>query len=213
MVIAGFAIPSPGLSTAGPEAHYGQGRYHALAHPSVPTLLIVPAIDLRAQIIPIDADTHHVLHPPADVSEVGWWRGSAKPGALTGQTLITGHTVHTGGGVMNRLGDLRPGAVVQVRTKLGLVEYRATKIFVYTKSELSKHANDLFGQDRVHNRLVLITCTGWTGSEYTSNIIVLAEPLGVLNTGEAPTQGPTARPHDQPTVKPTRLPIGVVPSA
>lgn len=197
MVIAGFAIPSPGLSIAGPDEGYGQGRYHALARPAVPTELVVPSIDLKAPIIPISVDADRVLHPPADVREVGWWRGSAKPGAATGQTLITGHTVHTGGGVMNRLGDLRPGAVIEVRTRLGTVEYRATKIFVYTRDELAKHAGDLFGQKRERNRLVLVTCTGWTGSEYTSNIIVFADPLGVLNSGEAPTQGPTARPHDQ----------------
>ena len=207
MVIAGFVIPSPGLSTAGPDAGYGQGRYHTLARPAVPQLLIVPSIDLRAPIVPISVDADHVLHPPADVHEVGWWRGSAKPGSAKGQTLITGHTVHTGGGVMNRLGDLRPGAVVEVKTRLGVVEYRATKIFVYTKAELAKHANDLFGQGREHNRLVLVTCTGWTGSEYTSNIIVFADPLGVLNAGQTPTPEPTARPHHQePGNKPAHQP-------
>jgi hypothetical protein len=28
---------------------------------------------------------------------------------------------------------------------------------------------------------VLITCTGWTGVDYTSNVIVFAEPLGIRN--------------------------------
>jgi len=213
MVIAGFVIPSPGLSTTGPDAAYGQGRYHSLARPAVPHLLIVPSIHLRAPIIPISVDADGVLTPPADVKEVGWWRGSARPGSETGQTLITGHTVHTGGGVMNQLGDLRPGAVIQVRTRLGVVEYRATKIFVYTKAQLAKHVADLFGQDRPHNRLVLVTCTGWTGSEYTSNIIVLADPLGVLNAGEAPTPDPTARPHGTKTGKPTKLPTSIQPAA
>jgi LPXTG-site transpeptidase (sortase) family protein len=213
MVIAGFAIPSPGLSTAGPDAVSGQGRYHSLARPAAPTLLIVPSIDLKAPVVPISVNPDGVLVPPADVHEVGWWRGSARPGSETGQTLITGHTVHTGGGVMNLLGELRPGAVIQVKTRLGTVEYRATKIFVYTKAELAKHVNDLFGQKRSHNRLVLVTCTGWTGSEYTSNIIVLADPLGVLNVGEAPTKGPSARPTHSPSKLPARLPKGVDPAA
>ena len=26
---------------------------------------------------------------------------------------------------------------------------------------------------------MLITCTGWAGSDYTSNIVVFAKPLGV----------------------------------
>ncbi|MFL6156599.1 MAG: class F sortase [Marmoricola sp.] len=180
MVIAGFAIPSPGIGSTGPG--YGDSsQYHALENPARPELLIVKDIDLRAPVIPIEINPEGVLHPPADVHEVGYWKRSAKPGAPTGQTLITGHTVHTGGGVMNRLGDLRPGALVQIKTKNGTVDYVTTKVFVYTKAQLAKHAQDLFSQKRPHNRLVLVTCTGWTGSEYTSNIIVFADPLGVRN--------------------------------
>ena len=43
------------------------------------------------------------------------------------------------------------------------------------------HKQELFNQDRKDYRLVLVTCTGWTGSEYTSNIIVFADELGVRN--------------------------------
>ena len=135
--------------------------------------------DLNVQSIEIDPDG--VLNPPADVSVVGWWKRSAKPGAATGQTLITGHTVHTGGGVMNKLGDLKAGDLIQVQTKAGTVDYRATRVTVFTKAQLAKHAKALFGQNRKKNRLVLVTCTGWTGYDYTSNIIVFADPLGVAD--------------------------------
>ncbi|MCZ4498748.1 MAG: Sortase family protein [Marmoricola sp.] len=180
MVIAGFAIPSPGISTTGPGLG-DDSQYHALSKPANPELLIVPAIRLRAPIIPIQVDADRVLHPPADVSEVGYWDQSARPGSTSGQTLITGHTVHTGGGVMNELGDLRPGALIQIKTKRGTVDYVATKVFVYTKAQLAKHAEELFTQQRKNPRLVLVTCTDWTGTEYTSNIIVFANPLGVRN--------------------------------
>jgi LPXTG-site transpeptidase (sortase) family protein len=175
MVVVGFALPSPGVAgdtKAAPE-------YVALAAPSNPELLIVPEINLRAPIVPIEVDPKGVLTPPSDVHEVGWWKRSAKPGATSGQTLVTGHTVHTGGGVMNRLGDLRPGATIRIRTPRGTVDYRATKVFVYTKAELAEHAEELFSQDRKNIRLVLVTCTGWTGKDYTSNIIVFADQLGV----------------------------------
>jgi LPXTG-site transpeptidase (sortase) family protein len=175
MVVAGFALPSPGV--AGDAKITTQ--YEALAAPSAPELLIVPEIKLRAPIVPIEVDPKGVLTPPSDVHEVGWWRRSAKPGANSGQTLVTGHTVHTGGGVMNRLGDLRPGAVVRIKTPLGIIDYRATKVFVYTKAELAQHAAELFSQARKQIRLVLVTCTGWTGKDYTSNIIVFADQLGV----------------------------------
>ena len=188
MVVAGFVLPSP--STGDPKTATAQ--YRALGAPSKPVQLIVPEIKLRAPIIPIEIDTRGVLTPPSDVHEVGWWKRSAKPGATSGQTLITGHTVHTGGGVMNRLGDLRPGALVEIRTPRGTVDYRTTKVFVYTKAQLAAHARDLFAQDRQHGRLVLVTCTGWTGHDYTSNIIVFADQLGVATKDATKATGKAA---------------------
>jgi LPXTG-site transpeptidase (sortase) family protein len=177
MVIVGFVLPSRGI--AGDRAAGEDRHYVPLAKPARPEQLIVPEIKLRAPIVPIEVASNGVLSPPADVEEVGWWKRSARPGATSGQTLLTGHTVHTGGGVMNRLGELRPGSLIQIRTPRGTVDYEATKVFVYTKAELAEHKQELFSQRRKTPRLVLITCTGWTGRDYTSNIIVFAHPLGV----------------------------------
>jgi len=181
MVVVGFAIPSPGIAD-GPGTS-GESSYAPLAKPSRPDLLIVREIGLSAPIVPIEIAPDGVLDPPADVHEVGWWKRSAKPGATSGQTLVTGHTVHTGGGVMNRLGDLRPGSLIQIRTPRGTVDYRATKVFVYTKAQVAEHRDDLFSQERKHYRLVLVTCTGWNGHGYDSNIIVFADQLGVRKAG------------------------------
>ena len=181
MVIVGFVIPSPGIAGI-PGVSKGEAPYTALAHPSAPELLIVPEIELRAPIVPIEMDPDGVLDPPADVDEVGWWKRSAQPGATSGQTLVTGHTVHTGGGVMNRLGDLRPGSLVQIQTPDGIVDYETTKVFVYTKAQVAEHKQQLFSQNRKKMRLVLVTCTGWNGHDYDSNIIVFADQLGVRNT-------------------------------
>jgi LPXTG-site transpeptidase (sortase) family protein len=181
MVIAGFAIPSSSASVPNLAIGTGTSLYHPLAAPAKPDLLIVPSIQLRAPIVPIEIDPDGVLSPPGDVHEVGWWKRSARPGSTSGQTLVTGHTVHTGGGVMNELGEMRPGALIQIRTPQGTVDYQATKIFVYTKAQLAKHAQQLFSQKRTNIRLVLVTCTGWTGHDYTSNIIVFADQLGVRN--------------------------------
>ena len=188
MVIAGFVIPSPGI--AGNDR---SGRdYSPLAAPSRPERLIVPEIGLKAPIVSIEIASNGVLTPPSDVHEVGWWKRSAKPGATSGQTLITGHTVHTGGGVMNKLGDLRPGSLIEVQTPRGTVDYRATKVFVYTKAEVAQHAQELFSQKRKRIRLVLVTCTGWTGHDYTSNIIVFADQLGVRADGQHAKTRPAA---------------------
>lgn len=192
MVIAGFVIPSPGISVADPELG-PTSLYEPLAVPSNPQRLIVPEIGLNAPIIRIEIKPNGVLSPPEDVDEVGWWKRSAPPGSTSGQTLVTGHTVHTGGGVMNRLGDLRPGAVIQIRTARGTVDYKATKIFVYTRAQLARHAQALFSQERKRIRLVLVTCTGWNGTDYTSNIIVFADQLGVRTGTDAAGDEVSAR--------------------
>ena len=128
-------------------------------------------------MIDIEVDPDGVLSPPSDVSEVGFWQRSAVPGALEGQTVITGHTVHTGGGVMNELGELGKGDDVRVRFDGEFTSYEVTEVETLTRAEVAEQAYDLFAQDREEGRLVLVTCTDWDGSVYQSNIIVYAEPL------------------------------------
>ncbi|WP_323793136.1 class F sortase [Nocardioides sp.] len=137
--------------------------------------LIVPTIGLNAALIDIQIDPDGVLTPPSDYTEVGYWDGSASPGARSGQTVVTGHTVHTGGGVMNRLGSVVQGDPLQIRFDGDLVDYRVRKVVTMTKAEVAAAAQDLFGQDRRKGRLVLVTCTDWDGADYQSNIIVFAD--------------------------------------
>ena len=157
----------------------GTTGYHPLGAPSRPVRLVVPSLKIKAPVAPIHLTGDGALNPPSDTHEVGWWDASARPGAGRGQTVLTGHTVHTGGGVLNDLGRLRPGARVLVVTPHGTLTYRATRVVTYTKAQLARHSVDLFAQKRAHPRLVLITCTGWTGHDYTSNIVAFAQPLGV----------------------------------
>jgi LPXTG-site transpeptidase (sortase) family protein len=172
MVGAGFLLPSGSADSAG---------YHELASPARPVRLVIPALRLHARVVPIEVNDRQVLDPPGNVHQVGWWKRSARPGATHGQTVLTGHTVHTGGGVMNKLGKLHHGQLVRVVTPKGTMVYRTSKVMTLSKAELAKRSVQLFGQKRSDDRLVLITCTGWTGSEYTENIVVFAQPLGVKN--------------------------------
>lgn len=170
MIGFGFVLPSP----RGPEPGYAP-----MAAPAPPVRLVVPSLKVRAPITAITVSSDRVLDPPRNPRDVGWWQSSAKPGSTRGQTVMAGHTVKTGGGALDRLGTLEPGKLVKVVTPKGTMVYRATKVVTYSKEELAERAQQLFGQDRSENRLVLITCTGWTGSYYKSNIVVFAEPLGV----------------------------------
>lgn len=166
-VIGSFVVP--GSDAAAP-------RYTALS-PGAPVRLVMPRLKVTAPVVPIEM-TGRALDPPRDYREVGWWSASAEPGSGQGQTVITGHTVHTGGASMNRLGRLRVGDRVDVVTKRGTMRYEVQRTRVYSRRQVAAQAPQLFGQDHGRGRLVLVTCTDWNGSAYESNVIVFAKPLG-----------------------------------
>jgi LPXTG-site transpeptidase (sortase) family protein len=186
VVLAGFLSPTLRPGEALPEQLPASGLLPwqgapAAEEASPPVVeegddvLYVPSIDLLAPIVNIELDQDAVLSPPADPDIVGWWQRSAEPGAHRGQTVMTGHTVHSGGGVMNKLGDLVKGDVVRVRDEGRVIEYRVTDVATLSRAEVAENAQMLFGQDREKGRLVLVTCTDWVDGVYLSNIIVVGE--------------------------------------
>ena len=144
--------------------------------PTEPQHIEAPAIGLSAAIVPIEVDAG-VLDPPSDPNLVGWWDRSAEPGALKGQSVITGHTVHTGGGAMDDVGLLERNDIVRVVTRNATVRYRVEGVADLSKADVATYAQNLFGQDRGEGRLILITCDDWNGSFYESNVIALAVPV------------------------------------
>lgn len=139
-----------------------------------PERLVVPALDVSAVVEPVSLDGT-VLVPPADPQVLGWWRGGGLPGARRGTSVITGHTVHTGGGALDRLADLGRGDAVRVVTAAGVLEYTVRSVAVYAKADLAERARHLFSP-AVPGRLALVTCDDWNGTEYESNVVVLAAP-------------------------------------
>ena len=142
--------------------------------PGVPARLVGPALGVDAPVIPIGAPGG-VLLPPSDPQTLGWWSAGAQPGAATGGALITGHTVHSGGGAFDDLETLRRGDRVRVRTPHGVIDYAVRGVTIYRKSTLARDAERVFSQT-VPGRLVLITCEDWNGSGYDSNAVVIADP-------------------------------------
>ena len=142
-----------------------------------PDEIFVPSLDIEAPLVPIELASDGVLTPPADTDKVGWWDGSAEPGSGEGQTVVTGHTVSTGGGVMNDLPQVDVGAVIQIRDEGKVVDYRTTGVFKLSKEEVARLAPSLFGQEGQKGRLVLVTCTDYKDGDYSSNIVVWAEPI------------------------------------
>jgi LPXTG-site transpeptidase (sortase) family protein len=143
-----------------------------------PDLILVPSIGIKAPLRPIELASDGVLTPPADTDAVGWWDESAEPGSRKGQTVVTGHTVSTGGGVMNDLPTIDVGAMVRIRADRTLSDYRVTGVMKLTKEQVAERAQSLFGQGRRQGgQLVMVTCTDYHDGDYDSNIIVWAEPV------------------------------------
>lgn len=140
----------------------------------VPVRIDVPALGIDVPVLPVQAPGG-VLDPPSDPFELGWWSDGSEPGQ-PGATLVTGHTVHNGPGALNNLGRLRPGDLVTVRTLAKVITYRVTVVTKYSQAALARRSQEVFAQDGP-SRLVLVTCTDWTGRVYLSNEVVTAAPV------------------------------------
>lgn len=156
--------PAVDIEAAEPEPHPAAGR---------PTRLVVPKLGIDAPVIGIGV-VDGTLLPPSDPQTLGWWAEGAAPGALRGGALITGHTVHSGGGAFDDLETLAAGDRLRVRTAEGVIPYVVRGVTVYRKATLARDAERVFSQT-VPGRLVLITCEDWNGTGYDSNAIVFAE--------------------------------------
>jgi LPXTG-site transpeptidase (sortase) family protein len=150
------------------------GPMRAPWRPGAPRLVRIPVLAVSAPVVPVQAPGR-TLVPPSDPQRLGWWADGARPGAARGSALITGHTVHTGGGALDDLEDLGRGDAVVVRTDRGVVRYAVDRVRVYSKGRIARDAAALFSQ-QVPGRLVLITCEDWDGVRYLSNVVVTATP-------------------------------------
>lgn len=165
-------------STVKPRAVVGTTfRRHARPtwKPGVPRRVVIDRLGVNAPVLPIST-VGQVLIPPSDPQQLGWWSAGARTGARRGSALVTGHTVHTGGGALDNLERLRPGDRVTVRTGRGTIRYDVRTVETFRKGSVARHARRLFSQEVV-GRLVLITCEDWDGVRYLSNVVVVARPV------------------------------------
>jgi LPXTG-site transpeptidase (sortase) family protein len=143
--------------------------------PGAPREVVVRRLGVAAPVLPIKAPGGTLI-PPGDPQELGWWAAGARPGDRRGSALVTGHTVHDGGGALDDLETLRRGDEVRVRTDRGWIRYAVRTVRVYDKGSVARDAKRLFSQD-VPGRLVLVTCEDWDGERYLSNVVVTAAPV------------------------------------
>lgn len=159
----GTSAHRPGVPTASHRQQPGEARR-----------ILIPALGVSAPVIGVTA-AGGVLRPPDDPQQIGWWDGGARPGAAHGSAVLTGHTVHAGGGAFDDLDRLRAGDRVEVVTAGGILRYRVHVVSRYSKAGLAQHRAELFDRSGPA-RLVLVTCDGWDGTSYLSNAVVVAVP-------------------------------------
>ena len=191
LLVGGGLLVSTTAGDTDPGGDRGAGRAVVVRLPTVPVAeatptspapvpgvrpegVVVPALDVEAVVSPITLE-NGALTPPADPRQVGWWSQGARPGASTGSAVMTGHTVHTGGGAFDDLETLAPGDDVIVRSERGALTYDVVAVRVLGKGELARRSAEIFRQDGP-SRLVLITCEDWNGTTYLSNVVVTARP-------------------------------------
>ncbi|MDQ4114083.1 MAG: class F sortase [Actinomycetota bacterium] len=134
----------------------------------------IPSLNVHADVVPLAMDGE-TLTPPADASLMGWWKGGAKPGADDGSVLIVGHTLHNGGGILDRLGEVNEGDEIVVRTKDGEFSYTVKSVRDLSKEQVAKRSKRLFDTDG-EPKLVVVTCDDWDGTSFQGNTVVVAVP-------------------------------------
>lgn len=148
---------------------------HRLGAAGVPLEVRVPRLHVDSNVVPISGQTGELL-PPNDPQVLGWWQEGRQAGAAQGSVVVTGHTVHLGGGAFDHLGELVPGDRIRVRTGSGWITYSVVLSHNVTVAQLAATADEIFRLDGP-GRLVLITCSNFNGVVYLTNSVVYAVPV------------------------------------
>lgn len=144
--------------------------------PAEPQRLAIPSLGVDAPVVAIAAEGL-LLTPPSDPQLVGWWSAGARPGAEHGTAILAGHTVSRGGGVFDDLDQMQPGQQFEIHSGQSRLSFQVTSVTVYRKASLAEHAAEIFDQG-IAGRVALVTCEDWDGTQYLSNAVVIAEPVG-----------------------------------
>ncbi|MCX4390946.1 class F sortase [Micromonospora peucetia] len=183
----GLGLVAVGVSATPPRPprpEAADAPAQARSAPSVPPLhraepvdVRIPAIDLRARVIPVGADAEGRLEvPPLDQPTLaGWYRHGVSPGE-TGNAVLVGHVDSAAGpAVFFDLGRLRAGDTVRVtRADASVATFAVDGVGSYPKD---RFPTDLVYGPSDATGLRLITCGGRfdrdTGG-YVDNVVVFA---------------------------------------
>ena len=175
---AGTAAPAAAASVgsvppAAPDVPTGPGPS---ATPSPPTAIRIPALGVRAAVVPVLAPGG-ALDVPADPQVIGWWSAGPRPGSAAGTVVLAGHvdTAEHGLGAFAALARAEPGTRIEVVTRPATVRYVVVARVRYPKSTLPLDVLASYGRPR----LALLTCGGAFDERtrhYADNIVVVGLP-------------------------------------
>jgi LPXTG-site transpeptidase (sortase) family protein len=143
----------------------------------VPTAVTIHDVDLWAPVVAVGLQADGQLEIP-DETEVGWYELAAAPGE-PGATVLAAHVSwHGTVGPFRRLGDLEPGARIDLRLSDGSARtYEVVERTMYSKDALPR---ERIWRTSGDEGLVLITCGGSFNPDirrYRDNIVVYAVPV------------------------------------
>ena len=145
-------------------------------HVSPPAEITIPAIDVKATLVPLGLNADGSMEVP-EFGLAGWYRNGPKPGE-PGPAVVAAHVdSRAGPDVFARLHELRPGDEIVIRRDDG-----STDTWVTRSSEQAP--KDELPTERIWNAtdepvLRLVTCGGnfdQATGHYVDNVIVYADP-------------------------------------
>lgn len=140
-----------------------------------PVRLVIPAIDVSANIQSIGTNSNGEMEVPSNITDVGLFKFGVIPGQ-TGSAVIAGHFngKNNQKGVFANLNKLKAGDKLFVEDKTG-----KSITFIVKKKELynSGYADEVFNQSNSAH-LNLVTCDGlWDEAKksYTKRLVIFTD--------------------------------------
>ena len=145
---------------------------------SVPVILEIDAIDIRAPLHAVGLDDDGTIETPAGerYDQPAWYKHSPSPGAI-GPSIILGHvdSAANGPSIFYRLGDLTRGDwVVVTRADGSVARFSVDSVHRFAKDDFP---TKLVYGDLDHAGLRLVTCGGEfdeVAGHYVDNVVVFA---------------------------------------
>ena len=132
---------------------------HKVAH-DLPRFLVIEKIGVRARIGMVEKETPNTLSSPANIFDVGWYKGSSKPGE-PGAVVLNGHVSgSTKRGVFYSIGTLKVGDLIELERGDGRkYSYAVKEVAIYDNDKVDMN-NIMISADPGSPGVNLISSTG-----------------------------------------------------